>query len=87
MFIQLRAATYVNLDNVVSIYPEPGIDGDRFRIVFESNGQRDVSNYMTAEEARESMLRLKIILEDNYGVGERWLYKSTAENTDTQSRR
>ena len=87
MFIQPRAATYVNLDNVVSIYTEPALSGDRLRVVFESHGPTVASNYMTVEEARESMLRLKIILEDNYGVGERWLYKSTAENTDTQSKR
>jgi hypothetical protein len=87
MFIQLRAATYVNLDNVVSIYPETSPDGTCFCIVFESNSQREVSNYMTPEEVGESMLRLKIILEDNYGVADQWLFKSTVENTDTQSKR
>lgn len=87
MFIQLTAATYVNLDNVVSIYLECPYGDGRYRIVFQSIGQLETTTAMTEEEANESMLRLKIILEDNYGVGDRWLYKSTAENTDTQYKR
>lgn len=38
MFIQVGAATYVNLDNVVSIYPDRSVDGIRYQIFFNPTG-------------------------------------------------
>ena len=88
MYIQVNKQTFSNLDNITNVYVEHATPyGDKMRITFESCGDTVCTQPMSPQEAYESLLRLKIILEDNYGVADQWLFKSTAENTDTQSKK